>query len=886
MKYKILSLAFMALALSSYAQKNLRSIIKSDNGVSQRFIQVPASMQSAFSSKNADAVLGADAGSKLIIKNQFTDNLGYTHFRYYQTYKGYEIQNSSFMFHTKNGKLISAGGETVVEFSKTNRYNTTASVSAQAAADAAIRAAHAQLYAWQDPEMEQSLKAQTGNKNATYKPSATLVWFNSGDEIIPEDLRLAYRVHIYARQPLSIADYFIDAQTGKLLGKIDRLCFSDVIGTAATAWSGTQTIHSSKIGTNSYILRDSTKGNGIITLHGESGKRGTEYTSTTKNWSFTNSDQASLDAHYGISQTWSFYMANFNRNSYDDQGTALYSYVNDPTYIDNAFWDGTAMNFNKRSTGENGGVTGIDVCGHELTHGVTQETSGLVYQSQSGGINESLSDIMGKSVQFWSKPADTSWLLSNDMNWIIRDISDPKAHQQPDTYKGQYWSAFADVHTLSGVGNYMFYLLDHGGSGTNDNGWNYNVTGLGLSKADQIIYRSNLVYLSANSKYPDWRVACINAATDLYGASSNEVAQVKNAWYAVGVDSSSSITCTKPGGLFADSIKTTSAVLHWGVVASAVSYNLQWKATSSATWTTDTGLTTNSYLLTGLSGSTSYDFKVQTVCAGGATSAYSASVSFTTAGIGGYCTSRGTSTSYEYIQSVRVGPKKNNSGNDNGYGNYTSYTAPLKAGKTYTVWLAPGFTSSAYSEYFTVYIDYNRDRDFADAGENIGSVSASTTAEVPLTFTVPATAKNGATLIRVQMQYGSALSDPCTVFTYGEVEDYSGIISGGSGLESNSITSADALGAVNSNTQISVVPNPVKGSSATVNYSTISNGAVTLKVIDLSGRILQTVDLGMQQSGKHSYSLSGLDKLTAGNYFIEMEVNNMMIGRNRFVIMK
>ena len=882
MKYKILLFVLVVSAVQVNAQKKFRNLIKSDNGVSNRFTAVSQSMQIVFSSNNADAILEADAGSKLVLKNQFTDNLGFTHYRYYQTYKGFEIQNSSFIFHTKNGKLVSMGGEAVVEFSKANRYATNASVSSQAAVDAALRSVHAQLYAWQDAGMEQSLKTQTGNKNASYKPTGKLVWYNAGDEIMPQEMRLAYRINIYAKQPLSNADYFIDAQTGKLLGKIDRLCFSDATGTAATAWSGTQTIHSDFTGTQ-YRLRDLTKGSGVITLHGESGIRGTDYFSATKNWSFTNFDQASLDAHYGVSQTWSFYMTNFSRNSYDGLGTALYSYVNDPTYIDNAFWDGTAMNFNKRSTGEHGGVTGIDVCAHELTHGVTQTTSNLIYSGQTGGMNESLSDIMGKSVQFWSKPNDSSWLLSNDMNWLIRDISNPKAYQQPDTYKGQYWSAFADVHTLSGVGNYMFYLLDHGGSGTNDNGWNYNVTGLGLYKTDQIIYRSNLVYLSSNSKYPDWRVACINAATDLYGATSYEVLQVKNSWYAVGIDSTSSITCTKPGGLSADSISTHGATLHWGAVTSALSYNLQWKPTSSTSWTTVTGLTTNSYTLTGLSGSTSYDYEVQSVCASGATSAYSTVAAFTTSGIGGYCTSRGTSTSFEYIQSVRVGTKKNNSGDDGGYGNYTSYTAPLKAGKTYTVWLAPGFVSTAYTEYFTVYIDYNRDRDFADAGENAGSVSASTAAEVSLTFTVPPTAKNGPTLIRVQMQYGSALIDPCAVFSYGEVEDYSGIISGGTGLETGTQILTDAA---NGHAQVAVIPNPVSGSSATVSYSAEKTGFLALKIIAPDGRILQTVNLGNQPKGTHSYTLTGLDKLTAGNYFIELVQDDMMIAKNRFVIMK
>lgn len=888
MKYKLLSLFLFATILQANAQKNFRGILKNENGLSVAFTKIAQHDQVVFNPANADALIGADAQSKLILKDKFTDNLGQTHYRFYQTYKGYEVQNSMFLFHTVNNKLMSMGGEMIIEFSKTNRYPTTAIIPAGNVLNIAMRNIGAKQYAWQNGEWEKALKIQLNNPNATYKPTAKLVWYNTGDEISPNDLRLAYRVEVYALQPLSKAYYFIDAQTGKLLGKIDRLCFSDAIGTAATAWSGTQTIHSSKIGTTSYILRDSTKGNGVITVHGESGKRGTDYTSTSKDWSFTNSDQASLDAHYGVSQTWSFYMTNFGRNSYDGNGTALYSYVNDPTYIDNAFWDGTAMNFNKRSTGENGGVTGIDVTGHELTHGVTQTTSGLVYQSQSGGINESLSDIMGKCVQFWSKPTDTSWLLSNDMNWIIRDMSNPNAYLQPDTYKGLYWSPFADVHTLSGVGNFMFYLLDHGGTGTNDNGWNYNVQGLGLNKADQIIYRSNLVYLTSNSKYPDWRVACINAATDLYGAGSNEVLQVKNSWYAVGIDSTSGITCAKPAGLAADTVGTTSAHLRWNPVTNAVSYNLQWKETSGTTWTTVSNISTNSYTLTGLSASTSYDFRVQTKCDTSLTSAYSTSVSFVTTGKGGYCVSYGTSTSYEYIQSVRVGNKKNNSGDDGGYGDYTSIaTAPLKAGKKAQVWLAAGFTGSTYTEYFTVYIDYNRDRDFNDAGEKVGSVATSSTAEVPLTFMIPSTAKNGPTLIRVQMQYSTALTDPCAIYSYGETEDYSGMISGGTGLATDTYSSADAMNANSkANNNILVAPNPVKGNMATVNYSLVNPGNVSLRIVDLSGSTVQALQLGNQQTGTHSIYLSQLDKLAAGNYFIEMQQDDMMISRTRFVVMQ
>ena len=106
----------------------------------------------------------------------------------------------------------------------------------------------------------------------------------------PANLILAYKIDVYAHQPLSRANYYIDAQTGKVLGKNDIINTSDAVGTANTYWSGTQTIHSDLNG-GTYRLRDLTKGNGVITLHGESGLRGNDYTSTSSNWNLTGFDQ-------------------------------------------------------------------------------------------------------------------------------------------------------------------------------------------------------------------------------------------------------------------------------------------------------------------------------------------------------------------------------------------------------------------------------------------------------------------------------------------------------------------------------------------------------------------------------------------------------------------
>lgn len=886
MKRRIFTIVMLAFLSQAYAQ-NLRETIRGEHGTSKHFVTLAADQQTPFNLKQLKNILNLDAQTDFVLINQQTDKLGLTHYRFYQTYKGIPVENSMYVVQTRNSNITGLSGEIVVDFDSYNNYSTSASLSAKQAVDAAIKNVHAQVYMWQDAESEQQLKEQLRDAKATYTPTAKLVWFNAGDEINPRDLRLAYKVDVYAKKPLSRADYFIDAQTGKYLGKKDKIYFSDAVGTASTAYSGSQTIHSDYTGSN-YRLRDITKGAGVITRHGESGQRGVDYTSSSANWTLTGTNIAALDAHYGVSQTYSFYLANFNRNSYDGNGSALYSYVNDPTYTDNAFWDGSAMNFCKRSNSNTypGGVTGIDVTGHELTHGVTQETSNLNYSNEPGAMNESMSDIMGKSVQFWSKPNDINWKMSNDMNWIIRDMSNPNAYSQPDTYKGTYWySGTADnggVHTNSGVGNFMFYLLVNGGSGTNDIGNSYTVSAIGLSKADQIIYRTETVYLTSTSKYADWRTACINAATDLYGAGSNEVTQVMNAWYAVGIGAAGGGSCNAPSGLTASNITNTSATVSWSAVSGALSYNLQWKTASSGTWNTVSGLTSTSYNLSGLTAGTTYNYQVQTVCSGG-TSSYSSTASFTTTGGSiTYCASRGNSTTYEWIKQITFGSINNNSGNNGGYGNYTGLSTGVTAGSTYRITMVPGFSSGSYREYWTVYIDYNQNGTLNNSGETVVTGYTTGTGGGYADIVIPTTAKNGATRMRIQMHYGSQVTNPCSTFDYGEVEDYTLNVSGGSGFAA--VASASQNATANKIANIIVTPNPVTRGNATVTYNLANNGIAALKVIDLSGRTLQTIQLGNQSAGTHTYNLNMLSKLASGNYIIVLEQNARVVARNPFVI--
>jgi len=137
----------------------------------------------------------------------------------------------------------------------------------------------------------------------------------------------------------------------------------------------------------------------------------------------------------------------------------------------------------------------------------------------------------------------------------------------------------------------------------------------------------------------------------------------------------------------------------------------------------------------------------------------------------GYCATKGNNANYEWIDLVRLGSIDNTTGNDGGYADYTSMSTDLAASTQYTIYISAGFSSSSYTEFWHIWIDYNRDGDFNDAGEEVASGSSNSSATLSAAFTTPATMSSGTTMMRVTMKYNSAATS-CETFTYGEVEDY------------------------------------------------------------------------------------------------------------------
>ncbi|MCO6500607.1 MAG: M4 family metallopeptidase [Vicingus serpentipes] len=468
-----------------------------------------------------------------------TDFLGHQHYRYQQVINGVPVQLATYIVHVKNGLVYAVNGNF---YSNTN-LTTNVQLAESVALEKALNHINAELYKWQINKEETHLKLEQENPNATYFPKGELVYINDKAKVDGQ-LVLAYRFNIYAEKPHGRKEVYVSANSGAIVWEENKIHEADVVGTANTGYSGTQTITCDDMGGGVFRLRETGRGNGIRTFNNgnTTNYSNTDFTNNSVNWTtFTPAiDAYATDAHWGAEMTYDYFLNEHGRNSIDDNGFRLDSYIHHDDNYANAFWDGQRMTYGD-GNGNNSPFTALDIAGHEITHGLTSMTANLVYQDESGALNESFSDIFGTSIEYVARPSQSNWNMGEDLGGTgLRNMANPKSKGDPDTYFGTNWAPLggADnggVHTNSGVQNFWFVLLTDGGTGTNDNGDTYTVNGLGLTKASQIAFRNLTVYLTSNSNYADARFYSIQAAVDLFGACSPEVEAVTNAWYAVGV---------------------------------------------------------------------------------------------------------------------------------------------------------------------------------------------------------------------------------------------------------------------------------------------------------------------------------------------------------------
>ncbi len=567
------------------------------------------------------SILNSKKDDKFNIILNYTDLSGVTHKKFQQYYQGVKVDHGELLIHGKNGNIDAFNGNYInINIPSVNPY-----ISENKALGKALLFVGAKKYNWEDSTMENFIKQRINDPNATYYPKGELVILN--ENFIGKNVsKLAWKYQISSLLPFNKQMIYVDADSGNVISSIPLICdaYNNTTLTAQTLYSdynGYQTITGDNFSSGSYRLRETRKclqsTVDIQTLNLNNSFNTSSTTDfinsstnwTNGNWSTFNQNQCVLDAHFGAEKVLDFWGSVFSRYSINGNGLTILGYAHAGLSWNNAQWNPAPDNYMFYGDGDGitfSPLTALDVCAHELGHGIDEYTANLTPgNSESGALNEGLSDIWGACVEHWAAPNDPNkqtWLIGEQVmkNGAIclRSLRSPKTEGYngntnnlnggyPNTYKGQYWDPSLEPHINSTVLSHCFYLLSQGGSGTNDLGNSYSVFGIGINSAQNIIYSMESNYLTSSAQYSDARNAMILAASFLYNSSSFEVMQVKNAWYAVGLGAQPTQVSIS-GNLF--------------VCSSGAAYTVNnLPSSSSVTWTQSgnisyiSGQNTNSY---------------------------------------------------------------------------------------------------------------------------------------------------------------------------------------------------------------------------------------------------------------------------------------------------
>ena len=463
--------------------------IDSDRGALTREFagQAPEAAARAFMGAYGNLMGVTDQGAQLKLQSVKSDALGMQHVRFSQIQNGLPVFGADLIVHINaDGSVASVNGYVVPN---AVAVDTVARLSDRQAAEVALKS--------------------TGLADGAVTESS-LVVLNPG--IITDQASgtyLTYRIHVdSATQPQLAQWVFVDAQTADV-----RMAYAS---------------HPEARNRNTYNMKHGTSYASATLARTESQGAVTSATNcTTKDIN---------NAHDYAGDTYNFYFNRYGRDSYNNGGAALNSYVCYSTNYQNAFWDGSKMTYG------DGFAAADDVVAHELSHGVTEYASGLVYSNQSGALNESYSDIFGEAVDLTNTNGtyggtDTStvrWDMGEDIPGIgaIRDMMDPTRFSDPDrTDSSYYYCGTADnggVHTNSGVPNKAYALMVDGGS---FNG--YTIAAVGIEAASAVQYRANEYKLLSSSKMYDNYLALLQSCNELYGGTSAICLNIKKATEAV-----------------------------------------------------------------------------------------------------------------------------------------------------------------------------------------------------------------------------------------------------------------------------------------------------------------------------------------------------------------
>jgi bacillolysin len=376
---------------------------------------------------------------------------------------------------------------------------------------------------------------------------------------------LAYMLHVRARADLLL--YFIDAHSGSVIDSWSDLKTQTMLGHGVGTWGDDKKLAVTAEG-GTYVARDGLRPAAALTVDAAGNYDAWNYyridpfTSTARDADNDWRDGMVVDAHGYAGWVYDYYFKRFGRRGLDDANGTVISYVHfwprdrgDHPFLNNAFWDPNDCSVNY---GDGDGTeyeafsSALEIVAHELTHGVTEYTSGLAYRGESGALNEAFSDIMAIGAEFFYESAGfgrqrADWGVGEEVfvrnftapgKWfVIRYPPKPEVAGDPDHYSRRFRGPRDNggVHTNSLIASHAYYLFVEGGTNRTSG---ISVSGIGLSnieRAEKIFYRAFTSYLVPRSGFPDARLATLECARDLYGVGSREAQQLALAWDAVGV---------------------------------------------------------------------------------------------------------------------------------------------------------------------------------------------------------------------------------------------------------------------------------------------------------------------------------------------------------------
>ncbi len=472
---------------------------------------------------------------ELSLRKVKIDDLGMTHLRLQQKYKGLNVIGGEITAHFRgDGMFTSVNGH----YNPIKEMSTVAQI---LSSDALVRA-------------EDDLRIDFGEGTPTKPELVIFPW--------QKETYLCWRFFIISDTPMGRWEYFIDANTGDIIFKANRIMNAEAIGSGTGVMGNSYNHIDTWDNGSTFEMIDYTR-RANNNIHGHDGQMasdafirtylatsslpGSVATDADNVWGDDSTYTSAVDGHMYSTLYYDWVLREFGRNSYDDNGSSMNISVNYSAEGDNnAYWNGSQIVVWSWSSGWRSLASCPDVIAHEWGHAITGSTSGLVYQLESGALNESFSDMIGAAFEFAHDTLDTpDWYMGE--NGIIggtgfRDMADPHSKGDPDFYgtSDPYWvdvvgctpsntNDWCGVHTNSGVGNRWFSLLSDGGV-------HYGVTvnGLSVDTAIVIAFRANTIYWTANTDYSDAAAGTILAAHDL-DPSGNWEAEVTQAWIAVGV---------------------------------------------------------------------------------------------------------------------------------------------------------------------------------------------------------------------------------------------------------------------------------------------------------------------------------------------------------------